>query len=458
MCITRRAELISNVSESMTYDEAVAYLFASTPVYQHVGGQAYKPGLDNVERLDAHYGHPHRAYHIIHVGGTNGKGSTSSTLAAVLQASGYRVGLFTSPHLIDFRERIRVNGELITQGYVTRFTEEAREQIADVQPSFFELTTMMALCYFRDQEVDVAVVEVGLGGRLDSTNIVKPIVSVITNISLDHTQYLGNTLAEIAVEKAGIIKSFTPVVIGSAEGEGVRQVFDHVAQERNAPLVYAAEQKHVIQVEQSGRGGYRYHTDNWGTIEAELGGIVQVENACTIFATLQSLEKYMLITKEAVCYGFAHVKELTGLRGRWECLSKSPLIICDTAHNEVGIRGVVQQLVEYVKERGMICVCAIIGVAADKDVDAVLRLWPRDEHFSYIFTQAQVSRALPATEFAKRAYECGLKGEVINNVPDALTEAVRRYVDSPDILIFVGGSNFVVADLLSSQAVRGLDL
>lgn len=440
----------------MTYDEAVAYLFASTPVYQHIGGQAYKPGLGNIERLDNHYGHPHRAYRVIHVGGTNGKGSTSSTLAAVLQASGYRVGLFTSPHLVDFRERIRVNGALIDQSYVTRFTEEAREQIADVQPSFFELTTMMALCYFRDQEVDVAVVEVGLGGRLDSTNIVKPIVSVITNISLDHTQYLGNTLAEIAREKAGIIKPHTPVVIGSAVGEGVRVVFDGVAQERNAPIVYATDQGLVAQVEQCLGGGYRYHTDSWGVIEAELKGGAQVENACTILATLKAVEEYVPVAQEAVCYGFAHVTKLTGLRGRWECLSEHPLVICDTAHNEAGIRGVVQQLRECATERGA-CVCAIIGMASDKDVEAVLRLWPREENFSYIFTQAQVSRALPATELARLACGCGLEGEVIDNVSEALKEAVRKYAGRTDVLIFVGGSNFVVADLLSSQVVSTLE-
>ncbi len=204
----------------MTYQEAVQYLFSATPVYQHVGGAAYKPGLGNTERLDAHYGHPHRAYPTIHIAGTNGKGSTSHTLSAILQAAGYRVGLFTSPHLVDFRERIRVSGQMISEDYVARFTEEAREQVREIEPSFFELTTLMALCYFRDMQVDVAIIEVGLGGRLDSTNIISPILSIITNISLDHTQYLGHTLREIATEKAGIIKPHTPVVIGNSQGEG----------------------------------------------------------------------------------------------------------------------------------------------------------------------------------------------------------------------------------------------
>lgn len=413
----------------MTYTEAVQYLFSATPVYQHIGSSAYKPGLENIERLDAHYNHPHRAYPTIHIAGTNGKGSTSHTLAAILQSAGYRVGLFTSPHLVDFRERIRISGEMITEEYVVRFTEEARGQIQEVEPSFFELTTLMALCYFRDMQVDVAIIEVGLGGRLDSTNIINPILSIITNISLDHTQYLGNTLREIAREKAGIIKPHTPVVIGNSRGEGVRASITEVAVKQSAPL-------HWAELRSPEYGP-------WGIIIPELKGEAQQENTSTILTALDVLAHTLAITPEAVQQGFAEVTKLTGLRGRWEELGISPLRICDTGHNPAGIALVVHQLSELAEQHDKIRV--VLGMASDKDISSVLALFP--DRFVYYFTQAGVPRALPSGQLQMLAREHTLEGRAYGSVAEAYEAALSEAC--PEDIIFVGGSNFVVADLLT---------
>ncbi len=413
----------------MTYQEAVQYLFSATPVYQHVGGAAYKPGLGNTERLDAHYGHPHRAYPTIHIAGTNGKGSTSHTLSAILQAAGYRVGLFTSPHLVDFRERIRVSGQMISEDYVARFTEEAREQVREIEPSFFELTTLMALCYFRDMQVDVAIIEVGLGGRLDSTNIISPILSIITNISLDHTQYLGHTLREIATEKAGIIKPHTPVVIGNSQGEGVRSAITRIAVEQSAPLHWAEL--------------YPEGYTPWGEITPELKGDAQRENTATILTALEVIARRFDLTAEAVQRGFAEVTRLSGLRGRWEELGVAPLRICDTGHNVAGITLVVQQLRRLAGEHRRIRV--VLGMASDKDVASVIALFP--PQFDYYFTQASVPRAMPADELQALAHLEDLEGGCYPSVAEAYQAALDEA--SPEDVIFVGGSNFVVADLLT---------
>lgn len=424
----------------MTYQEALDFLFTATPVFQHIGGQAYKPGLERMSALDRHYGHAHRAYKTIHIGGTNGKGSTSHTLAAVLQSAGYRVGLFTSPHLVDFRERIRVDGVPVSEDYVCRFTEQASRLIDEHQPSFFELTSMMALCYFAEQSVDVAIIEVGLGGRLDSTNIIEPICSVITNISLDHTQYLGSSLAEIAGEKAGIIKAHTPIIIGSAQGEGVRAVFAERAEVLSAPIVFAEDTPLVHSYERS--GSKLIYNTALGQIEGALNGEAQIENTNTILCTLQELAKLMPIPPKAIAEGFAKVIELTGLMGRWQKLSERPLLICDTGHNEAGINIILKQIKEEASQYQQIHI--ILGMAADKDVRRVLSLFPRE--YRYYFTQASVNRALPAEELAHLAEELGLDGAVFDRVTDAL-----RYVQGvagQEDFIFVGGSNFVVADLL----------
>ncbi len=308
----------------MTYEETIDYLFTAAPLFQNVGGAAYKEGLENTMLLDEHFGHPHREFKTIHVAGTNGKGSCSHTLAAILQASGLRVGLFTSPHLVDFRERIRVNGEMIPREEVIRFVEEERGFFEPLHPSFFELTTAMAFRYFAEQKVDVAVVEVGLGGRLDCTNIITPEVCVITNISFDHVAYLGNTLAKIAGEKAGIIKAGVPVVIGETTDE-TRPVFEAKAKEVGAPIHYAEKEVNVIDYLFNQKSGINYITDTYGTIEGELGGLCQLKNTATILCAVDRLkEQGFRIRKSDVRKGFAQVCELTGLMGRWQTLREEP--------------------------------------------------------------------------------------------------------------------------------------
>lgn len=426
----------------MTYQEAIDYLFTATPVYQHVGGVAYKPGLATMQALDAYYGHPHRQYQCIHVGGTNGKGSTSHTLAAVLQCAGYSVGLFTSPHLVDFRERIRVNGEMISEDYVCRFTAQCRDLVDQFSPSFFELSSMMALCYFAEQKVDVAIIEVGLGGRLDSTNIISPLCSVITNISLDHTQYLGSTLPEIAREKAGIIKPNTPIIIGQAEDAEVRRVFAERATELSAPITFAEDTKLLGSYKRLSSGKLSYDTC-YGNIVGALRGEAQIENTRTILATLSVIEQQLSIGHEHIAQGFAEVVELTGLQGRWQTLAEHPRLLCDTGHNVAGIATIIRQL--ELERQDYREVHIILGMASDKDVRTVLELFPRSA-YRYYFTQASVSRALPAEELTALAGTLGLRGSTHPSVAEAL--AVARAEAEPNDLIFVGGSNFVVADLL----------
>lgn len=430
----------------MTYTEALQYLYDATPAFQEVGASAYKPGLDTTRQLDAHYGHPHRAFPSIHVAGTNGKGSTSHSLAAILQAAGYRVGLFTSPHLLDFSERIRVNDQPIDQDYVVRFTEGARAQIAQLRPSFFELTTLMAFCYFRDQQVDYAIIEVGMGGRLDSTNIISPILSIITGISLDHTQYLGDTLAKIAYEKAGIIKPQTPVIIGRAEEPEVLATFQRRAEEEAAPLRLAATEFRFVRSQPEATGQTLYlRPRGQGAAERsvyfELGGAAQRYNLPTILTAVEELRRLGLeLSDEAVSKGLAEVCALTGLRGRWETLSHSPWVICDTGHNEDGVRYVVEQL------RSLGCPLHIIfGMVSDKDVRHVLALLPREAR--YYFTAARVARALPARELQELAESYGLRGEAYPDISAALKAAKASAAAGE--LIFVGGSNFLVADLIS---------
>ncbi|HKM44208.1 MAG TPA: folylpolyglutamate synthase/dihydrofolate synthase family protein, partial [Dysgonamonadaceae bacterium] len=328
----------------MTYEETVQYLYSQMPEYQRVGHTAYKEGLDNSLALDAHFKHPHRHYQTIHVAGTNGKGSTTHLLAAVLHEAGYKVGLYTSPHLIDFRERIRVNGEMISKDFVIDFVKNHRNAFEPIMPSFFELTMEMAFLYFQVVEVDVAIIETGLGGRLDSTNIISPNLCIITNIGLDHTQYLGDTLPKIAAEKAGIIKPETPVVIGEIENEEVRDVFLNKAHSENAPIVFAEEVMDSFRSEIT-KDGWILSNDNYHNLRNELGGWVQSKNARTVLAAIQELIKIgFKIPHDAVYKGFANVVELTGLMGRWQTLQHNPKIICDTGHNSHAIRHIVRQL------------------------------------------------------------------------------------------------------------------
>lgn len=433
-----------NFKYEMTYKETVEYLYNSTPVFEHVGASAYKEGLDNTLALDAHFGHPHRAYKTIHVAGTNGKGSCSHTLAAVLQSMGLKVGLYTSPHLVDFRERIRVNGQMISEDEVISFVEKERAFFEPLHPSFFELTTALAFKYFKDQRVDVAVVEVGLGGRLDCTNIITPQISVITNISMDHTQFLGNTLAQIAREKAGIIKHGVPVIIGEAVDE-TRPVFLEKAAEMQALIFFAEDESELMQMNDSTaiihgltEGGIDYETKSFGRLHGELGGLYQERNTNTVLCTLRHLG---ITDKEAVRRGFANVCELTGLMGRWQVLRERPRVVCDTGHNVGGW----QYLSRQIRAQECKTLRIVFGMVDDKDIDSVMEMLPK--WAVYYFTQPSSHRAFPVKTVIERARKHGLQGDSFQSVMEAYKAALGE--SGPEDFIFVGGSSYVVADLLS---------
>ena len=417
----------------MNYQETTEYLFNSTPVFEKIGAKAYKPGLQTTFALDEHFGHPHQKYKTIHIAGTNGKGSSSHTLAAILQSQGYKVGLYTSPHLVDFRERIRVNGECVPEQYVIDFVEENRAFFEPLHPSFFELTTAMALKYFAEQEVDYAVIEVGLGGRLDCTNIITPILSIITNISFDHTQFLGNTLAEIAGEKAGIIKPGVPVVIGEYLPE-TRPVFEKKAKSENAPILFAQDFDATHQ-----------ESSETCDVDMELKGSYQERNKKTILTALHILRQKLAISDEAIREGFAHVCELTGLRGRWEKLNDAPLTICDTGHNLAGWNYLAPQINAVKAETKHI----VFGMVDDKDVAHVLQLLKEkmENRVKYYWTQPSTKRAIPVEELSELALKLGLHGSLYHSVKEAYNAAIEN-AEKGDF-VFVGGSSYVVADLLS---------
>ena len=429
----------------MTYNEATTYLFNSAPLFQNIGAGAYKEGLSNTNALDSRYGHPHRCYRTIHVGGTNGKGSVSHTLAAILQCAGYKVGLYTSPHLADFRERIRVNGQMIPEQRVIDFVTEEKAFFEPLHPSFFELATALAFLYFKEEKVDVAVIEVGLGGRLDCTNIINSDLSVITNISKDHVQFLGDTPTQIAKEKAGIIKPGAPVVIGETNNNiEVRNVFITKSKEVGTSIKFADEESEILHSFAQPQGGRKYQTKNWGVFNGELGGDCQEKNTATILcAVLTLIEQGYNIKEKHVHEGIAKVCSLTGLMGRWQRLGNVPLAICDTGHNIGGMQYIVGQLASTPHER----LHFVIGMVNDKDIDSVLGILPKDAE--YYFTQASVQRALSAESLAIKAGKVGLKGVVITDVKEAYRKA--RQNATKDDLIFVGGSTFVVADLLKTD-------
>ena len=417
----------------MNYQETIEYLFNSTPVFEKIGAKAYKPGLQTTFALDDHFGHPHQKYKTIHIAGTNGKGSSSHTLAAILQSQGYKVGLYTSPHLIDFRERIRVNGECVPEQYVIDFVEENRAFFEPLHPSFFELTTAMALKYFAEQKVDYAVIEVGLGGRLDCTNIITPILSIITNISFDHTQFLGNTLAEIAGEKAGIIKPGVPVVIGEYLPE-TRTVFEKKAKSENAPILFAQD-----------FDADHLESSETCDVDMELKGSYQERNKKTILTALHILRQKLAISDEAIREGFAHVCELTGLRGRWEKLNDTPLTICDTGHNLAGWSYLAPQINAVKAETKHI----VFGMVDDKDVVHVLQLLKEklENRVKYYWTQPSTKRAIPVEKLSELALKLGLHGETYHSVKEAYSAALKN-AEKGDF-VFVGGSSYVVAVLLS---------
>ncbi len=408
----------------MTYQQTIDYLFHVTPVFEKVGAGAYKEGLSNTWAMDEHFGHPHRQFKTIHVAGTNGKGSCSHTIAAILQSAGYKVGLYTSPHLVDFRERIRVNGLMVSEEYVIDFVENERAFFEPLHPSFFELTTAMAFKYFAEQHVDIAVIEVGLGGRLDCTNIITPVLSIITNISFDHTQFLGNTLAEIAAEKAGIIKQGVPVVVGETTPETL-PVFEAKAQEVHAPL-HLAEQ-------------YEPDCD----YDFELKGSYQDKNKRTILCAMHCLQELLEMedVHGAIAQGMAHVCELTGLVGRWQTLRQQPLVVCDTGHNVGGWT----YLSEQIKAQKCRQLRIVFGMVDDKDINTVMEMLPKDA--VYYFTQASTHRAIPVGKVMEYATSHGLRGNGFSNVKDAYHQALQDA--STEDFIFVGGSSYVVADLLA---------
>ena len=433
----------------MTYEEATQYLFDAAPMFQNVGAAAYKEGLGGTLALDEYFGHPHRRYRTIHVGGTNGKGSVCHTLAAILQAQGYRVGLYTSPHLIDFRERIRVNGEMISKERVIEFVKTLSNSLLNGESnsllplsqggssySFFELATALAFQYFAEQNVDFAVIEVGLGGRLDCTNIIRPELSVVTNISFDHIQFLGDTLPKIAAEKAGIIKPGIPAVIGENVSPEVKAVFRRKAEEVGAPITFAEDediQSPAANAQQP-------------TIDYQLKGLCQEKNRRTILTAVSILRRQgIVISDEAVKKGFEQVIELTGLMGRWQKLGDKPLTICDTAHNTGGLQYIFRHLASLPHRH----LHLVLGMVSDKDVDAVLSMLKAQisSPYSIYFTQASVRRAMPADELAKKAEAHNLHGTIYNNVESAFISA-KANAEADDI-IYIGGSTFVVADLLS---------
>lgn len=424
----------------MNYDETLNYLYNQMPEFQRIGHLAYKPGLDNSYKLDAIFERPHTRYKTIHVGGTNGKGSTSHLITSILIQSGYKVGLYTSPHLIDFRERIRVNGEMVSKEYVIEFVEKYRAQFEPVMPSFFELTMEMAFKYFEEQEVDVAVIEVGLGGRLDSTNIISPEMCVITNIGFDHVQFLGNSLEAIAREKAGIIKPHTPVVIGEASDQNIRNVFVNKAGQEEAPIIFA-EEEIIDFVSKRDEDGLHFSGGGFNNIKSQLNGLAQEKNARTVITAIKELTKIgYSISDDAVYAGFENVVRLTGLMGRWQQLSDKPRIICDTGHNSHGIKYIVEQLRNEQYDNLHI----VFGMVNDKDVSSVLELMPKDA--KYYFTRASIERALTPEEIAKKALVYGLRGDTYDNIKQAI-DAAKQNADEND-LIFIGGSSFIVADAL----------
>lgn len=424
----------------MNYLETVNYLFNIAPVFEHIGASAYKEGLDNTYLLDEHFGHPYRKFKSIHIAGTNGKGSCSHTLAAILQNDGYKVGLYTSPHIMDFRERIKINGECISKEYVIEFVNQEKSLFEKIHPSFFEVTTALAFKYFAEQHVDYAIIEVGLGGRLDCTNIITPILSIITNISFDHTNFLGNTLEKIAKEKAGIIKPNIPVIIGETTNE-TKPVFKSCAENMNAEIIYADENDEIISFTMNEDGGITYNTRSFGIIQGELGGLYQKKNTNTILHAVRFLyNQHIIKNTGSINNGFYNVCRLTGLIGRWQKIGSNPSVICDTGHNVGGWTYISRQL--QVQKYNKLHI--VFGMVNDKDVDGVMCLLPKNAH--YYFTKPQSKRAIPEKDIQRKAMTHGLAGDCYNDVPSAYTAAKK--MATPDDMIFIGGSSYIVSDLL----------
>jgi len=405
-----------------SYQETIDYLFAQLPMFQRVGASAYKPNLDNTIKLLSGLNNPETKFKSIHVAGTNGKGSTSHMLASVFQSAGYKTGLYTSPHLKDFRERIKINGVCIPEQNVVDFVEKNRPFFEDIKPSFFEMTVALAFDHFAKEQVDIAIVEVGMGGRLDSTNVITPLFSVITNISMDHMEFLGDTLEKIAAEKAGVIKPEIPVIIGETN-ERTAPVFLDIAQQNHSEITFADQ---------------RIFNEN---MTCDLQGIYQKKNIQTALTTLFAVKnQFPNLTETAIREGLANVVKNTGLLGRWQTIGEKPLTICDTGHNEDGIKQVLQQLSETPYRR----LHMVFGMVNDKEITKILSLLPKDA--TYYFCKAKLPRALNEADLQQQARTFGLHGDAFSTVAEALETA--KNTAHPDDLIFVGGSTFVVAEVV----------
>lgn len=431
----------------MNYKETLDYLFSQLPMFHRIGKAAYKADLATTEKLDKYFDHPHRKFKSIHVAGTNGKGSVSHMLAAILQQAGYKVGLYTSPHLRDFRERIKVNGEMIPEDEVVTFVEHHCKLFEELQPSFFEMTVALAFDYFARQEVAVAIVEVGMGGRLDSTNIITPLLSVITNIGLDHTDFLGTTIGEIAKEKAGIIKPYVPVVVGEWD-EKSATVFERKAHSESSPILFADK---LLSVEsstsQNGKQCFDMAVPSSFLFQEkhycmDLNGYYQRKNLLTVVAAVNTLAQHQLVevSQKDVSQGLLHAAKTTGLMGRWQIVAAKPTIILDTGHNAHGFEQSMQQL----KRQAYKKLYFVIGVMGDKDLQSILPLMPKNAY--YLFTKADLPRAMDAKLLAEKCTTFGLCGEVAEPVSFAFEKA--KQMAAEDDVIFVGGSTFVVAEVV----------
>ena len=427
-----------------TYAEVIDYLYSRLPMFTRDGASAYKKDLDRTIALCEAVGNPQNKFKTIHVAGTNGKGSSSHMLAAILASAGYKTGLYTSPHLVDFRERIRINGEQVSEQFVIDYVNSQKDLIETIQPSFFEVTVAMAFDYFAKEQVDIAVIEVGLGGRLDSTNIISPEVCLITNIGMDHMNLLGDTLEEIAGEKAGIIKKNTPVII-SETNPITAAVFIKKAEAEDAPIIFADQQ---LQSTRIGKDTLLQtiqiqDKDSTRIYDLDLTGSYQIKNILGVLSVVDQLRQLGFeITEDAMKVALSHVQSLTGFQGRWQTLSTDPLMICDTGHNEDGIKEVVKNLAEIKYNQ----LHVVIGAMKDKDLDHMLPYLPKDAF--YYFSNPDMPRAMPSAELAEKADDYGLIGDVCGSVAHALEAAKEAYEEGD--LIFIGGSNFVVAEVLQN--------
>lgn len=429
----------------MTYKQTLEYLFARLPMYQRVGAAAYKANLDNTLAICNALGNPEKKLKCIHIAGTNGKGSSSHMLAAILQQAGYKTGLYTSPHLTDFRERIKINGKMIPQAEVVTFVENNKAVFEKIEPSFFEWTVGLAFDYFVKQEVDIAVIEVGLGGRLDSTNVINPVACLITNIGMDHMNLLGDTLQKIAAEKAGIIKARVPVVISQTQLE-VISVFNNTAKDLKAPVEFADKNFRVISTEYKPKAlsvtVLNKKINQSAVYELDLRGSYQLRNLLGVLNMVEVLkQKGFMIEEKEVMLALKQVQKMTGLRGRWQTLSEKPLVIADTGHNEDGIKEVMENIRRYPFHK----LHVVLGMVNDKDLSKILKLFPKDAE--YYFCKASIPRALDENELSALARKAGLSGTVFKTVPEALAKA-KKQAKAKD-LVFVGGSTFTVADAIA---------